>query len=132
MSPYQLIAVVAQPQGYSRGSERLQILIANNSLLGLRAALRIEDPVAGLQAIEVRNNLVLAASGPDLVHVGKDRQALRGWRFAHNWRESPQPRSEEEKQAWLPPTAQDRFQSRIDGLSRDPKAPEFLRPAPNS
>jgi hypothetical protein len=104
------------------------ILIANNSLKDLHHCLEIVEPRPGVRDVDIRNNLILAAQGPDIRFVGKDRQVLSDWRIEHNRRQAhaAAPSGPEEKE-WVPAT-KDQVVDRIALLSEDASNPNFLRP----
>lgn len=53
--------------------------------------------------------------------------------MTHNWREGAQPHGDSgDDKSWVPPRPKDVRQDKIDGVNRDPKSPDFLRPDPKS
>jgi hypothetical protein len=104
------------------------ILIANNSLKDLHHCLEIVEPRPGVRDVDIRNNLILAAQGPDIRFVGKDRQVLSDWRIEHNRRlaHAAAPSGPEENE-WVPAT-KDQVVDRLAVLSEDASHPNFLRP----
>src|SRR5262249_11331544 len=62
--------------------------------------------------------------------AGDGAALTRAWKFDHNWREGkPQERWQS---FWVKPSAADTHQEKIDGVERDPKSADFLRPAKGS
>ncbi len=123
------------------------VLLANNTLFECRHALALFDDAAKpppRNAVRVTGNLVLAARGPDFVALdGEDPDSLKGmgdgaalralWRFSRNWREVEEPAvTHAMARAWVPAAPDDVRKDRIDLLSRDPHAADFLRPAKDS
>jgi hypothetical protein len=108
------------------------LLIANNSLKDLRYCLEVIEPSVAVRAVEIRNNLILAEHVPDIRFVGKDRQALSGWRIDHNWRHARPPAADSpEAREWLLPS-KDTVVEKLPLLALDPRHPDFLRPVKNS
>ncbi len=118
------------------------ILVANNTFFDSATALRLWDRAINGKYIQVRNNLVLGGEAMDM-HVidAINGQESRGpgngvavaakYRFSNNWREGKEwPTGK----GWIPPDPKkgDVRESKIDGINRDPKSPDFLRPQPNS
>jgi nitrous oxidase accessory protein NosD len=124
------------------------ILVANNTVLESLFAFRYWDQAVRGKNIQVRNNLVLGAKGPDLVYLvsGGDRRKARGpgdgrllhkgWHIDHNWREVKRPKGNDViSKSWIPPRSTpptDVIKSKIEVLSREPDSPDFLRPAKTS
>jgi nitrous oxidase accessory protein NosD len=123
-----------------------QILIANNTLLDCREALRLWDRAAPVQGIQVRNNLFLAGPGPDFVYYdsggkpdrergpGDAKELHAAWRIDANWREGTPPTgATNADKGWVPPGALDTLKEKIDGVERDPaRGDDFLRPEAKS
>jgi hypothetical protein len=108
------------------------LLLANNSLQNRGECLEIEGPAAGLRGVEVRNNLLLPQSGPDIVFSGKDQAVLKGWRFGHNWRQvRPTGLSEADAARWVRADG-DTVTDSVELVSVDAKKAGFLRPGPGS
>jgi serine/threonine protein kinase len=125
------------------GSE--DVLIANNTIFECTPAFRVWDDAVRGKNIQVRNNLVLGAAGPDMDFLerrGNDFQyaapsegslITKGWELGQNWREVGRPNSADATaRAWIPPSATDVIKDRIDVLSRDPAHTDFLRPGNDS
>jgi serine/threonine protein kinase len=120
-----------------------EILIANNTAFECSAAFRLGD-TAVRKGVQLRNNLVLAATLPDILFLIIDKpRVIEGpgdgkllhqfWQVDHNWREVKEPAGADTlAKAWVPPGAKDVRQDEIKVLSRDPSKPNFLRPARNS
>ena len=115
-----------------QGSSNL--LVANNSLQNNGSCIQIQELGAAAERIAIRNNLLLAGQGLDLVFLGKDRQSLAAWQLDHNWREvRPPGEKTPEAKTWVPPGPQDVRKEQIVGVARDPAdARNFLRPAKGS
>ena len=122
------------------------VLIANNTVFDSKCAFRLWDETVRGKNIQVANNLVVGrAEEPDMVFVdsGGNQQIQRGpgdgrlvhaaWRWNNNWREVQEPVGEDlASKSWIPPGATDVVRPQIAGLSRDPTAPDFLRPTADS
>ncbi|MBM4071343.1 MAG: hypothetical protein FJ271_20760 [Planctomycetes bacterium] len=79
----------------------------------------------------MRNNLILAKSGPDIVFSGKDQLALEEWRFDHNWRQVQAAPETPEFMQWVR-SPDDTVKDHIDLPSLDPQNRNFLCPAKDS
>jgi hypothetical protein len=117
------------------------ILLANNTCYEGDAAFRLWDGDVNGKDVQVSNNLVLGCQGMDMYHIdavdpikprgpGNGAAVARAYRFGHNWREGKAPASD--AGGWVPPGPKDVMKEKIDGINRDPKSPDFLRPAKNS
>src|SRR5262249_11934169 len=63
---------------------------------------------------------------------GDGSVVLKKWQMTHNWREIVAPRGDSlDEKAWVPLGKQDVRRDKID-LNRDPKSPDYLRPARSS
>jgi serine/threonine protein kinase/nitrous oxidase accessory protein NosD len=121
--------------------ETRDVLISNNSCFECGTGLRVWDrEVQG--KLQIRNNLflrnnamdmqVLEADNPDQSRSpGNGPAVAQSFQFDHNWREATQPTGEFAK-SWIPPSVKDVCQVKIDGIERDPKSADFLRPAKDS
>jgi hypothetical protein len=130
------------------------ILVANNTIMGSDAALRIWDDHAKgkhflkCKNIRVQNNLVLQTDfSADMTFHNAHRHtyARRGpsdlqallkspqWRFSHNWREIDPVKAAASRAAdlWIP-GPNDHLQVPINVLSRTPGEHNFLRPPKGS
>jgi nitrous oxidase accessory protein NosD len=123
------------------------LLLANNSFLECKIALRLADTAPKGKRVRFANNLVLGAGQLDMRFVewtgkaddpgkpGDGKAVARSWRIDHNWREVKEPPAADSfARGWVPPDPKngDVRQDEIKGVSRDPKSPEFLRPARDS
>jgi hypothetical protein len=119
------------------------ILIANNTVFDSQCAFRLWDTAPKGKNIRLCNNLFIGRpGGPDMQFWdnGGQAQKARGfgdgkavldvWRMDHNWRELNSDKGW--GNGWIPLGAKDRWQSRLDVLSRKPDHPDFLRPAKDS
>jgi nitrous oxidase accessory protein NosD len=122
-----------------------KVLIANNTFLDGAEPIRVWDGQITLTGVAIRNNLILSPAGPDMVYLdsGGNPREPRGpgdgprlsntWTFSHNWREAQPPTGKSIKdKGWIPPRPGDTLSERIDRVNRDPKSPDFLRPAKDS
>jgi serine/threonine protein kinase/nitrous oxidase accessory protein NosD len=123
-----------------------QILIANNTVIDSQEALRVWDDAIRVRGVQVRNNLFLIGTRPDVVFYdsGGDPSRERGpgdgkalhkaWQIDANWREGQPPTgTTTADKGWAPPGALDTLKEKIDGVGRDPaKADDFLRPEAKS
>jgi serine/threonine protein kinase len=127
------------------GTDTEQVLIANNTFDECGFTLRLGDRKVKGKDVEWRNNLVLGATHADLEFLDYDgtrgatpgpadgRLVARAWTFSHNWREVREPQTgTPEAHGWIPPGPRDVRRDRFEGVNRDPKSPEFLRPAKDS
>jgi hypothetical protein len=61
------------------------------------------------------------------------RLVSEAWSLTHNWREVQEPAADNPlAKAWVPPGPKEVRKDQIDGVHRDPKAPDFLQPAKDS
>jgi serine/threonine protein kinase len=122
------------------------ILFANNTTFDCSYGLTVFDTRPKGRNVEVRNNLFLGAMTFDMVHLrwngltgpsfnwtlGEGKSVQQAYRVTGNWREFREPRADTtEGRAWVPPT-EDVRRDNIEGVIRDPKSPDFLRPLANS
>jgi hypothetical protein len=120
------------------------ILIANNAFSDCAAVFRLWDSKVNGQGVRFQNNLLLASQSLDLFFLEADNpNTFRGpgdgtavakaYDFGHNWREGREPAGANAR-AWVPPDPNkgDVLKEKIDGVNRDPKSPDFLRPEKNS
>jgi hypothetical protein len=116
------------------------ILIANNTVISCRHPFRLWDDGVKGDGIELRNNLFLGSTGPDLVFIdsggdpmkmngpGDGGAVMKAWRWGGNWREGAPPAAEGiEEKSWIPVAPGDVLQPSIAVRSRDPKDPDYLR-----
>jgi nitrous oxidase accessory protein NosD len=123
--------------------ETRDILIANNTLFENRQGFYLLDDVRKTEwgeRIALRNNLFLASKS-DLMFLDTDdtkdqikadgdgRALLKAWQIDHNGREVE---PSNQGKGWIPGGTLDVIQPRLDGLSRNPDGPGFLRPAKDS
>src|SRR5262249_42045301 len=118
------------------------LLIANNTILESATALRVWAGTIRGKHVQFRNNLILGGDGIHLLVLdaingqesrgpGDGAAVARAYRISHNWREG---KAWGAGKGWLPPDSKkgDVLAERIDGVNRDPKSPDFLRPAKDS
>jgi nitrous oxidase accessory protein NosD len=107
------------------------ILVANNTFFDRRDNIVLENARGEVRDITIRNNLLLAGEGPDLALRPTD--SPRGnMLVADNWRQArPSAKDGPESKGWVL-SEKDHLAERIDVLSRDPSALDFLRPAKES
>ena len=116
------------------------VLIANNTFSDCAAAFRVWDSEVKGKGVRIQNNLLLACQAPDMQFLEAiDANTLRGpgdgaaaakiYDVGHNWHEGREPTGGN-AQAWIPPDPKkgDVLKEKIDGVNRDPKSPDFLRP----
>jgi hypothetical protein len=123
------------------------VLLANNTFLGNVIGLAVSDDAPAGQNIHVRNNLFLASKTRDMTFIdgmkaesGTPLQAQDGkllhdkWHVGENWREGDLPVGNTVfDRGWIPPTATDVCNEKIEGITRDPNdIDNFLRPAKDS
>jgi hypothetical protein len=120
------------------------LLVANNSFVQCVAAFRVWDSSIKGKGVRLRNNLLLASESPDMYFLEADKAdafkvpgdgtaVAKAYDLGHNWREGREPRGELTG-AWVKPDPKkgDVFKEKIDGVNRNPKSPDFLRPDPKS
>ena len=117
------------------------ILIANNSFLLDAKALTVVDNRILKGVVRIQNNLTLTTSATDFAFLHSNNPELPGnvpgdvmglsksLTFAHNWRETKQPSTDK---SWIPPSESDVIADTIEGINRDSKSPDYLRPAADS
>lgn len=109
-----------------------QILISNNSLKGPRHCFEFVGAMKGMTDFAIRNNVLIAESGPDFVYTGDDRETVAQWSIDHNWRQvRPPPADDPESKVWIEASS-DTLAPKIDLLSFDPTSKDFMRPAKDS
>jgi hypothetical protein len=114
------------------------LLVANNTIIGGTPAFRLWGGAIHGKNVRIRNNLVLANEGLDMLAVdavnlkesrgpGDGPAVAAAYNFSHNWREGKAWGSEK---GWIPPDPKkgDVLRDRVDGVNRDAKSPDFLRP----
>jgi hypothetical protein len=118
------------------------ILVANNTAFECGTALRLWDDKIRTKGVRYGNNVSLAGAYPDLLvldganpltakGVGDGAAYAARWDFRHNWREAKAPDGPPRTpDGWVPPDPKkgDVLKAKIDGVNRDPKSPDFLRP----
>src|SRR5262249_14789284 len=67
------------------------ILLANNSIKARSHCLKITGLTRGVKQLEIRNNVLIAEAGLDMVRDGGVPGIPTGWRIDHNWRQVRQP-----------------------------------------
>src|SRR5207244_4448567 len=118
------------------------VVLANNTCYKCDSAFRLWDSAVKGKDVRVCNNLVLGVGGLDMQWVdaidhdnrrgpGDGAAVAKAYDFSHNWREGRRP-AEANAKAWVPPGPKDVLTDKIDGVSRDPNSPDFLRPAKDS
>jgi hypothetical protein len=126
------------------GEKAADLLLANNTFVDGTYAIRLADSdVRG--GVSCRNNLMLNRGRPDIVYMqfdGRSEESLRPgngatvvqrWQLTHNWREVAEPLGDSrDEKACVPLGSKEVRRSPIDGVNRDPKSPDFLRPDPKS
>src|SRR5262249_51560366 len=120
------------------------ILVANNTVFECVPAFRLWERTVKGKNVEFRNNVFLEMEAADMLFLrmaenlrdtdgpGDVTLLARSWRFSHNGREVKRPPDEGIRTAWIPPSADDVVADQIPVMSRDPKDPNFLRPAKDS
>jgi serine/threonine protein kinase/nitrous oxidase accessory protein NosD len=122
------------------------IVIANNTVSGCRGGLRVWDSAIKGKAIHICNNLLLDCRDTDflVVDTGGKPGTAKGpgqgaslhdkWRISNNWRELG--RAIVKEDPWykgiVPPGPDEKQLTEIKVMARDPKSPDFLRPAADS
>ncbi|HVS36365.1 MAG TPA: hypothetical protein VMS17_12435, partial [Gemmataceae bacterium] len=125
--------------------ETNDVLVANNTAVECNNALRVWDAKIRTSGVRCQNNLSLGAPYPDALFFdsggsplnakgfGDSAALLERWSFRCNWRETKRPaKSPSEPDGWIPPGKEDVLSDKIEGVNRDPKSPDFLRPDKNS
>lgn len=109
-----------------------RILVANNSIKGLRSCLEFAEVVPRMGSIEFVNNIVIAESGPDLVGLEENPSLSTTLVLAKNWRQVERPiKDSPEATDWID-SALDKFVEKLPLASLDPSRADFLRPEKNS
>jgi hypothetical protein len=121
------------------------LLVFNNTFLECKAAILVGGTAVKGRNVQFCNNLVLGASQPDWMFFEVDPESgkvlrpgevsllAKNWRITHNWREVAEPQGNDPKnKGWVPPGPKDVRKDTIDGINRDPKSPDFLRPTKDS
>jgi hypothetical protein len=120
------------------------ILIANNTVCEGAAAWRLWDRAVNGRGVQVRNNLVLGGEDLDMLVLdavdaqehrgpGNGTAVARAYQFSHSWREGREPAGQDVKGCVPPdPMNGDVLTEKIDGVNRDPRSPDFLRPDKDS
>ena len=118
-----------------------QVVVANNTIFESNLAVHVWDESIKTKGVKIANNLCLGGRGRDMKFVdnGGSPQSSKGdgdgtqpganWQFVANWREVPEPPP---SKGWIPPGPRDVRQDKIDGVEREPKSANFLRPAKDS
>jgi hypothetical protein len=117
------------------------VVLANNTTLDCPLFLRVWDDKVRSHGVRMCNNLSLGTSYPDALAIdnGGQAESSRGlgdgtlysaaWSFDHNWREVKLPeKPSANSDGWIPAGKQDVVIQKIDGINRDPRSPDFLRP----
>jgi hypothetical protein len=117
------------------------IVVANNTFSECAAAFRLWDGEVKGKGVRLQNNLLLGCPSPDMVFIDADNPrtprgpgdgaaVAKAYDLGHNWREGQKPGP----RAWVPADTKkgDVLTDKINGVNRDPKSPEFLRPDPKS
>jgi nitrous oxidase accessory protein NosD len=118
------------------------LVVANNTVLESATAFRLWDRAIRGKQVRFSNNLLLGGEGMDMLVIdainGQDSRgpgdgvaATRTYHISHNWREGKEWGT---GKGWIPadPKKGDVLTEKIDGVNRDPKSPDFLRPAKDS
>src|SRR5262249_13088105 len=104
------------------------ILLANNSIKARSHCLQITGLTRGVKQLEIRNNVLIAEAGLDMVRDGGVPGIPTGWRIDHNWRQVRQPAADSpEAKTWLT-SKQDTVEEKLAVLTLDRKHADFLRP----
>jgi hypothetical protein len=137
--------IAIQLENLLPGTEHL--LVANNTLFENAVGLRLWDSTVRGKDIRVQNNLLLACVGIDLLFLdsggnpeqergpGAGRAVAEAWVLGQNWTDSVRPSgSDPYERGRIPLDAKNGNvrQAKIDGINRDTKSPDFLRPAKDS
>jgi nitrous oxidase accessory protein NosD len=113
------------------------VLVANNTTLEGAAAFTLRHRAVNGKDVQIRNNLVLGGEGMDMLAIdsnggpGNVVAVAEKYRFGPNWREGKERPADK---GWIRPDLKrgDVLAAKIDGVNRDPKSPDFLRPNPKS
>jgi nitrous oxidase accessory protein NosD len=127
-----------QFQGMAPETEDL--LVVNNTCIDCGVAFRLWDRGVHGRHVRIRNNLFLASHHMDMQAVEGENEtefanlrngaaAAQAYQIDYNWRESA---VHTDAKDWIPPSAKDVCQVKIEGVNRDPKSPAFLLPAKDS
>jgi hypothetical protein len=123
------------------------VLVENNTLYENNVGVRLWDSAVRGKGVRVRNNLLLACVGVDTLFVdsGGDQQNDKGpgdgrtvanvWEFSHNWTDFVRPPGADPYDPGrIPPDPKtgNVQKEKINGVNRDPKSPDFLRPDPKA
>jgi hypothetical protein len=103
------------------------ILAANNSIKAQSHCLHVSGSMRGAEGVEIRNNVLIAEAGPDMVRDGGAPGIPAGWRIDHNWRQVRAPAADSpEAKTWLA-NVQDKVVDKLPLLTLDPKHADFFR-----
>jgi serine/threonine protein kinase len=104
------------------------VLLANNSIKARSHCLQITGSARGVKQVEIRNNVLIAEAGLDMVRESSPSDKPGGWRIDHNMRQvrAPLPDSPEAK-TWIPGT-KDTVVDKLPLLTLDSKHEDFFRP----
>jgi nitrous oxidase accessory protein NosD len=110
------------------GSNR--ILIANNTVKGVRHCIDITEPAVRVEEVEIRNNITIAELSPDMRRNQTSLPAT--WLIANNWRRGRRPAKESEEARQLLDSPRDTFVDQLPLESLTSSQANFLRPAKDS
>jgi len=109
-----------------------RILLANNSIKARSHCLHIIGSARDVKQLEIRNNVLIAETGLDMVRVGGAASIPADWRIDHNFRQVRKPAADSpEAKIWIPAT-RDTVMEKLPLLSLDPKDADFFRPIKGS
>jgi|GEM_PF-2261812 len=108
------------------------ILVANNSIKAPGHCLQIIGSTGGVPEVQIRNNVLIAQTGLDMVRDRGEAGIPAGWRIDHNFRQVRAPAADSpEARIWIPAT-RDTVEKELPLLSLDQKHTDFLRPIKGS
>src|SRR5262249_33152416 len=109
-----------------------QILIANNSIKGVRQNIQFVGTAGRVFGVEICNNALVAEVGTDIVRDAGDPRDLEGGRIDHNWRQVHVPvAGTPEAKEWIP-SAKDTVVEKLPVIALDSMHPDFFRPVKDS
>ncbi len=109
-----------------------RLLIANNTIQGTRNCIEIADPAPSVKGVEIRNNITVAESSPDISYTGKTPSLSPDWVLANNWRKGRRPVKGTPDAEQLADSPADTFTDKLPLESLNSSDANFLRPAKDS